>query len=85
MEGNQKTEGMLLKPSQTILGKVVFVLTALWFIVFFGGAIYFNSLSEPILVSGWLPAVLVWFHILFFWGVLMSYLYFYKIGAGKGL
>jgi hypothetical protein len=78
-------EKKLVKSWQTPLGKVVYCLTGLWLIVFFGGAKYFICTPKPILVGSWLPAVLIWFHVLFFWGLIMSYLYFYKLGAGKGL
>ncbi|GEM_PF-4323133 len=74
----------LIRPFESLFGKAVLTLTILWYVAFFGGAFYFNSIS-PILVWGWCPAVLIWYHVLFFAGLFISYLYLYKLGARKGL
>lgn len=80
----REVKNKLIRPFESPFGKVVLALTILWYVVFFGGAFYFNSVST-ILVWRWCPAVLIWYHILFFAGIGISYLYLYKLGARKGL
>lgn len=77
-------EKRLVKPFNGAKGKALLIGMVAWFTCFFGGGYYFNAQETPIL-CGWVPAVLVWYHVLFVWAIVLNYFMFYKAGAGKGL
>jgi len=79
-----KEEKKLVKPFDGTKGKALLIAIIAWFVFFLCGGYYYNVQEVPILY-GWIPAVLIWYHILFVWAVVLNYFMFYKAGAGKGL